>query len=309
LPLETATYISDLVVTNPANSDGLNQADDHMRLIKAAVKATFPAVISPATRGPLTGSLHGFLADAGSAAAPAYSFSGGLTMGFYAINFSTSVIGVSGTLRGNGLVNPGAIMDFGFASPPTGWFACDGSAVSRTAYADLFAAIGITWGAGDGSTTFNLPNLINRYRRHRDGGTLAGAVGNLQGPTNLTHTHGVVGSTGTQDTDHTHTFSGNTGAMSANASHTHGVSAGVKGGVTNSGLQGGGTFVGPTNGGGATGDITINSTNTDHTHAFSGTTSGMSGSHAHAISITSIASGDANESRPYSATVLTCIKY
>jgi microcystin-dependent protein len=46
---------------------------------------------------------------------------------------------------------------------PDGYLACDGSAVSRTTYADLFAAIGTTWGAGDGSTTFNLPNLTDKF--------------------------------------------------------------------------------------------------------------------------------------------------
>lgn len=45
---------------------------------------------------------------------------------------------------------------------PTGWLLCDGSAVSRTTYATLFSAIGTTWGAGDGSTTFNLPNFVGR---------------------------------------------------------------------------------------------------------------------------------------------------
>ena len=44
---------------------------------------------------------------------------------------------------------------------PTGYLLCDGSAVSRTTYSDLFFAIGTTFGAGDGSTTFNLPNLMN----------------------------------------------------------------------------------------------------------------------------------------------------
>lgn len=47
-------------------------------------------------------------------------------------------------------------------TPPTGWLICDGSAISRTTYADLFAIIGTTYGAGDGSTTFNLPNLKGR---------------------------------------------------------------------------------------------------------------------------------------------------
>jgi hypothetical protein len=50
----------------------------------------------------------------------------------------------------------------------------------------------------------------------------------------------------------------------------------------------------------------VNATNTDHLHGFS--TGGMSAQHAHAINLTSGASGDANETRPYSATVLTCIK-
>ena len=45
---------------------------------------------------------------------------------------------------------------------PRGWLLCDGSAVSRTEYATLYAAIGDTWGAGDGSTTFNLPDLRGR---------------------------------------------------------------------------------------------------------------------------------------------------
>ena len=45
---------------------------------------------------------------------------------------------------------------------PTGWLICDGSAISRTEYADLFDVIGTTYGAGDNLTTFNLPNLKSR---------------------------------------------------------------------------------------------------------------------------------------------------
>jgi microcystin-dependent protein len=48
------------------------------------------------------------------------------------------------------------------SSVPDGWLECDGSAVSRTTYADLFTAIGTTWGAGDGSTTFNLPDMRDK---------------------------------------------------------------------------------------------------------------------------------------------------
>ena len=56
----------------------------------------------------------------------------------------------------------GTILDFAGANVPSGYLECDGSAVSRTAYPKLFAAIGTAWGAGDGSTTFNLPDLGGR---------------------------------------------------------------------------------------------------------------------------------------------------
>ena len=52
----------------------------------------------------------------------------------------------------------GAIIAFGSTTAPSGYLLCDGAAVSRTTYADLFAAISTTWGVGDGSTTFNLPD-------------------------------------------------------------------------------------------------------------------------------------------------------
>lgn len=53
----------------------------------------------------------------------------------------------------------GTILDYAGNTIPDGYLECDGSAVSRTAYPRLFAAIGTLWGAGDGSTTFNLPDL------------------------------------------------------------------------------------------------------------------------------------------------------
>ena len=52
----------------------------------------------------------------------------------------------------------GTQVAYGGITPPSGWLICDGSAISRTTYADLFAVIGTSYGAGDGSTTFNLPN-------------------------------------------------------------------------------------------------------------------------------------------------------
>ena len=56
----------------------------------------------------------------------------------------------------------GSIIAFPGSTVPGGYLLCDGSAVSRTAYASLFAVIGTTYGAGDGATTFNLPNLTGR---------------------------------------------------------------------------------------------------------------------------------------------------
>lgn len=57
-------------------------------------------------------------------------------------------------------LNPsGAILQFAGATAPTGYLLCDGSAVSRTTYSGLFTAISTTYGTGDGTTTFNLPNL------------------------------------------------------------------------------------------------------------------------------------------------------
>lgn len=57
---------------------------------------------------------------------------------------------------------PGAVIPYAGKSAPYGWLICDGSAVSRTTYADLFEVIGTTFGSGDGSTTFNLPDLRGR---------------------------------------------------------------------------------------------------------------------------------------------------
>lgn len=56
----------------------------------------------------------------------------------------------------------GEVRQFAGSTAPSKWLICDGSAVSRTDYADLFAVIGTTYGTGDGSTTFNLPNFGGR---------------------------------------------------------------------------------------------------------------------------------------------------
>ena len=65
--------------------------------------------------------------------------------------------------------NPiGEVTIWATSSAPTGWLICDGSAVSRSTYSALFAVLGTTFGSGDGSTTFNLPNLKGRVVVGRD---------------------------------------------------------------------------------------------------------------------------------------------
>ena len=70
----------------------------------------------------------------------------------------------------NSVTPSGAVLIFAMTTPPTGWLECDGSAVSRTTYASLFAAIGTTWGSGGGSSTFNLPDFRGEFLRGWDHG-------------------------------------------------------------------------------------------------------------------------------------------
>lgn len=63
---------------------------------------------------------------------------------------------------------PGAVMSFAMASAPLGWLKANGQALSRSTYAALFAAIGTLYGAGDGSSTFNLPDLRGEFIRGWD---------------------------------------------------------------------------------------------------------------------------------------------
>lgn len=65
-------------------------------------------------------------------------------------------------------VPAGTIKAYGGTTPPDGYIVCDGSAIDRTTYADLFDAIGTAWGNGDGSVTFNLPDLRGRFLRGKD---------------------------------------------------------------------------------------------------------------------------------------------
>lgn len=88
----------------------------------------------------------------------------------------------------------GAVMAFARSTAPTGWLKCNGAAVSRTTYAALFSAIGTTWGNGDGSTTFNLPDLRGEFVRGWDdsrGVDVGRLFGSTQSADLASHTHAV----------------------------------------------------------------------------------------------------------------------
>lgn len=92
-----------------------------------------------------------------------------------------------------GVATPaGAVMAFAMNSAPNGWLACNGSNVSRTTYAALFSAIGTTYGSGDGSTTFALPDLRGYFLRGsgtNSDGTAAGTFGEKQADGIKEHSH------------------------------------------------------------------------------------------------------------------------
>jgi microcystin-dependent protein len=102
-----------------------------------------------------------------------------------------------GTFAGAGLslggaVPAGSIQFFAGSSAPTGYLKANGAIISRTTYADLFTAIGTTFGVGDGSTTFALPDLRGEFARGWDDGRgidSGRAFGSAQADDFKSHTH------------------------------------------------------------------------------------------------------------------------
>jgi microcystin-dependent protein len=183
----------------------------------------------------------------------------------------------------------GVISQFAGASAPTGYLLCQGQAISRTDYSALFAVVGTTYGAGNGSTTFNLPDLRTRVPvGQNSSGTFAtlGATGGDETRTlaigNLpSHTHSFSATTSSDS--HTHTFSGTTSTAGA---HAHGIYIGGTQLAYGNGTQGFGSGLGSMFGG--SNGFQAASAGA-HTHTYSGTTS--SDSHTHTVSGTSGATG------------------
>jgi microcystin-dependent protein len=92
----------------------------------------------------------------------------------------------------------GSIVPFAMDTQPNGWLKCDGSLINRVTYANLFNAIGITYGAGDGSTTFALPDLRGYFVRGfgtNSDTTTSGAFAVKQSDDIESHTHAAFGNT------------------------------------------------------------------------------------------------------------------
>jgi microcystin-dependent protein len=118
-----------------------------------------------------------------------------------ALKTDGSNVSDAATFRGNIGVRAaevGEITDYAGSTAPTGWLLCYGQNVSRTTYAALFAKIGTTFGAGDGSTTFGIPDLRGRVTVGKDnmGGS---AAGRMTGSSGLSPNGTVLGSTGGQE--------------------------------------------------------------------------------------------------------------
>lgn len=89
----------------------------------------------------------------------------------------------------------GCVIPFAGAAAPTGWLLCQGQAISRTTYAQLFSVIGTTYGSGDGKTTFNLPDMRGRVAVGSDANSLGTLIGSnmvaISGEQNGPHNHKV----------------------------------------------------------------------------------------------------------------------
>lgn len=101
-------------------------------------------------------------------------------------DFLSWMLNADGTVKQSwisemGFIPVGVVLPYGGLNPPEGYLFADGSAKSRTTYAALFAVYGTTYGVGDGSTTFNLPNLVRRFPVGQDRTAADFLIGNLGG--------------------------------------------------------------------------------------------------------------------------------
>ena len=135
-----------------------------------------------ALTGALTGTT-GVFSGAISSVSP--TFTGTPTAPTASVGTNTTQLATTAFVIANGGVPTGVINMWSTASAPSGFLLCDGTAVNRITYAALFAVIGTTFGVGDGSTTFNVPNYTNRMPY----GTTLAATGGSADAVVVSHTH------------------------------------------------------------------------------------------------------------------------
>lgn len=252
--------IADLNPLFPSETDPIVQGDNHIRNIKTALKDTFPNITGPVT--PTQEQLNK-LAAVTVSAAEINSLSG-------VSGNLTELIDDRFTTQGDlmlALMPIGATLMWPGASVPNvNYMFAHGQALSRTTYAPLFDILGTRFGAGDGATTFNLPDT--RGRSPLGVGAATGLTSRSLGDTGGAETHRL---TVAEMPSHGHNFSGNT---STNGRHDHAVN-------THSGAGGGGQYQPEPfeeSGVRSTGRTTADG---DHHHSFSGTTVSVGGGEAH----------------------------
>ena len=172
-----------------------------------------------------------------------------------------------------GLHPIGSLMPFAGSTAPNGWLLCSNVAVSRTTYADLFAVISTTYGPGDGSTTFNVPDLRGRTIAGIDnmGGTDAGilSIANTPGTTTGTET---ITLTTAQIPSHNHTQDSHNHTQNAHAhnfAQLDGYDSYTGTGNRRIGVQGGGQVT----------DVVITATATNQATTATNQATGGGGSH------------------------------
>lgn len=206
---------------------------------------------------------------------------------------------------------PGMFGFFFQNAPPAGWLKANGAAVSRTTYARLFAAIGTYYGAGDGSTTFNLPEMRGIFPRTWDDGRGVDAgrgFGSYQAPQNQYHNHAAWSDGAGQHSHGDWTGAGgthaHTGATYAAGAHGHTVNQ-----VRSAGGGGGPNSLKSED---SAGSPIATSSVGDHAHTLAIDASGYhnhqivaDGYHAHGIGI----HYEGGEARPHNVALLGCIRY
>jgi len=156
-------------------------------------------------------SVGGTLGVTGATSLTTGSISGIVTAPTAAAGTNTQQLATTAFVLANGVPPTGVINMWGTGTAPSGWLLCAGAAVNRTTYAALFAVIGTTFGVGDGSTTFNLPDYTNRMPY----GTTVGATGGSATTTLITanlpsHTHSIT------DPGHLHSITGSNDNVQSN---------------------------------------------------------------------------------------------